>query len=256
MTLDELVALLEHQHAQMGLTIGEIKAQLPPPPGGPITFVVTPASQPQGTRFNLTWTNVSGTTVQTWAGLYRHTQPDSPSIGYVYLNSLTQVYGSTPVGASGSILFPLCTPPCTSRNGMPTDLAAGEYEFRLFLNDNGNSKVATSNLFTVTAKTPIITSSLVIAMAGDHITANWKDIVAPTGRDWIGLFKQNALIGTSRTIWSYTNGTKTPGTIGLASGAIPFVVPTLPAGMYEFRLFAADSSTLLLATSQPIEIRV
>lgn len=218
------------------------------------TLTVSPMTQKQGVAFNVTWTNLTNAKVRYWIELNTPGRADTSPIGWVYLNSMTQTPGPTPVATNGSAVFPLCAPPCDNRAGMATDIAPGDYDFRILDEENSDAKIVNSPVFTITAgavKTPIITASLVIAVPGDKISANWKDIPSPTAKDWVGLFKQGT---TNRLWWKYVNGTITP-TVPVPAGSIPFTVPAGYLGMYEFRLFLNDTTSVAAAVSQPIEVK-
>ena len=82
------------------------------------------------------------------------------------------------------------------------------------------------------------------------MTATWSGIATPTASDWIGLFAAGAPAG-SYLNWFYVSCTQSAGA-ARASGSCPLSVPTgLAPGTYELRLFANNSSTLLV-TSGPL----
>jgi hypothetical protein len=121
---------------------------------------------------------------------------------------------------------------------LPTSLAAGTYELRLFAN-NGYTRLAVSSSITVVvgcAGTTLGANPTSIA-AGGSVTATWSAVCAPTSTDWIGLFAPGAA-NTTYLTWRTTTGT--------ASGNVPFTIPAWVApGTYELRLFSNGGFTSL-----------
>src|SRR6185295_3781440 len=137
-------------------------------------------------------------------------------------------YRYTTGTASGSVPFTI-----------PSNLAPGAYQLRLFAN-NGYTLLATSSNFTVSAPNIALSASPANVLPGGTGTAAWSGIPAPTSTDWIALSTPGSA-NTSYISWRYTTGT--------ASGSVPFTVPTtVTPGTYQLRLFAAGGYTLL-ATS-------
>ena len=95
--------------------------------------------------------------------------------------------------------------------------------------------------------TPTLTVSPTKVTAGATVTATWTGIIAPTPKDWIGLYAP----GTADTKFinrTYVSCSATAGS-ARASGSCFYPLPaTLSAGNYELRLFANDAFTRL-ATS-------
>ncbi len=145
--------------------------------GAGITFSASPSTLQQGNEFTITWSGISNPKATDWVGLYTTTGPDSPSLGYVYINSGTQTPGGSG-SASGSIEFPICASPCANRDGMADDIATGTYEFRLFEGDSYN-RYATSNSFTVTAAAAVVPadpSNLVASvLTSTQVSLAWSD---------------------------------------------------------------------------------
>ena len=136
---------------------------------------------------------------------------------------------------------------------LPATLAAGNYELRLFSNDS-YTRLATSKSFSVAlvAMTPILNVSPTAVAAGGMVTATWSGIVAPSSRDWIGLYAPSAA-DSNFISWMYVSCTKTASN-ALASGSCSYSLPaTLAAGNYELRLFSNDSFTRL-ATSTSLSV--
>src|SRR6185295_20341257 len=137
-------------------------------------------------------------------------------------------YRYTTGTASGNVPFTI-----------PSNLAPGTYQLRLFAN-NGYTLLATSSNFTVSAPNITLSATPSITVLGGIETAAWSGIPAPTSSDWVGLYTPGA-VNTSYISWRYTTGT--------ANGSVPFTVPTtVTPGTYQLRLFAAGGYTLL-ATS-------
>jgi hypothetical protein len=119
---------------------------------------------------------------------------------------------------------------------IPATLAPGTYELRLFSN-NGYTRLAVSNSFTVTGCTASLSASPASAPTGGSVTGAWDGICGPTGADWIGLYLPGAA-NQSPPAWRYTTGT--------ASGSVPVTIPaTLTPGTYELRLFSNNGYTRL-----------
>jgi hypothetical protein len=83
---------------------------------------------------------------------------------------------------------------------------------------------------------------------GGTLTATWDRIAPSTSTDWIGLYQPGAA-NTAYIEWIYVSCSKTPGS-PQSSGSCPFVVPaSLASGVYELRLLANDSFTLLTTSN-------
>jgi hypothetical protein len=185
---------------------------------------VSPTTITAGGMVTATWSGIAFPTAKDWIGLYQPGAANSPSITWRY----------TTGAASGDVPFTI-----------PSSVAAGTYELRLFAND-GYTLLAVSSAFTVTAPAPVtLTVSPTTIAAGGTVTAAWSGIAKPTAKDWIGLYKPGA--GNRPSIaWRYTTGA--------ASGDVPFTIPSsVAAGTYELRLFANDGYTLL-AVSQALVV--
>ena len=98
----------------------------------------------------------------------------------------------------------------------------------------------------------VLTASPSSIIPGGTLTATWDRIAPSTSTDWIGLYQAGAA-NTAYIEWMYVSCSKTPGS-PQPSGSCPFVVPaSLASGVYELRLLANDSFTLL-ATSNSVTI--
>src|SRR5581483_2102641 len=107
---------------------------------------------------------------------------------------------------------------------------------------------------TATAPSTVsLTVSPASAAAGGTVTATWSGIASPTSTDWIGLYTPGAA-NTATHAWTYVSCSSTAGS-ARAAGSCAFPVPaTLSAGSYELRLFANDSYTRLLTTSNAFSV--
>jgi len=182
---------------------------------------VSPASVAPGASVTAAWSAVCNPTTTDWIGLYLPGAHDSAFLTYRY----------TAGTASGSVPFTI-----------PTSVAPGTYELRLFSN-NSVTRLAVSNSFSVIAGCtgPSLSASPQSVVPGNSVTITWSSICAPTTRDWIAL----AAVGASPSsyfAWRYTTGT--------TSGSAPLTVPaTLAPGTYELRLFANGGYTQLAVTT-------
>jgi subtilisin family serine protease len=94
----------------------------------PVLLSATPQSVAAGTVVTAAWSGIASPFAKDWIGLYVPGAGDKSYVKYQYTNGT----------ASGSMSFTI-----------PASVAAGTYELRLFSN-NGYTRLATSNVFTVT----------------------------------------------------------------------------------------------------------
>ena len=182
------------------------------------TLDVSVTSAPQGATVTATWSGITSPTSTDWIALALPGAANTSYISYRYTTGT----------ASGNVPFTI-----------PSNLAPGTYQLRLFAN-NGYTLLATSSNFTVSAPNITLSATPSITVLGGIETAAWSGIPAPTSSDWVGLYTPGA-VNTSYISWRYTTGT--------ANGSVPFTVPTtVTPGTYQLRLFAAGGYTLL-ATS-------
>ena len=184
------------------------------------TLSVSPSSVARGSSVTASWANIATPTTKDWLGVYVPGTPDTHNLAWRY----------TTGAASGNAPFTI-----------PTSLAPGTYELRLFAN-NGFTRLATSPPFTVTASTTTTFSVSPSSVArGGSVTASWANIATPTATDWIGVY----VPGTSNTwslAWRYTTGA--------VSSNVSFTIPaSLAPGTYELRLFANNGFTRLATSS-------
>jgi VCBS repeat protein len=198
---------------------------------------VSPATVVRGASVSATWSEIPSPTSRDWIGLYAAGAGDTAVLAWVYV-SCSQV-PSSPL-SSGSCSF-----------GIPQTVAPGTYELRLYRND-GYTRLATSNGFTVTSSGTSLSVNPSTVSAGGSVIAAWSGIVSPTASDWIGLYALGSA-DTAYLAWMYVSCSTTPSG-AWAEGACWFAIPnTLTAGPYELRLFANDGYTRL-ATSNGLTV--
>ncbi len=198
---------------------------------------VSPTTITPGGAIRATWSGIAAPSTTDWIGLYAPGAANTQYIDWIYV-SCSKNPGSA--RASGSCSFVV-----------PPTLSAGGYELRLLLND-GYTRLATSNPFTVTGGMTTLTLNPTTTARGSTATAIWSGITTPAPKDWIGLYSPGAP-NTSFIDWIYVSCSNIPA-IARASGSCSFVVPsTLSAGGYELRLLANDGYTRL-ATSNAFTV--
>jgi glucose/arabinose dehydrogenase len=200
-----------------------------------LSFSVMPTSVPMGGTVTATWSGISAPTATDWIGLYAAGAPDTAYIEWIYV-SCSQT--PTSPASSGSCPFT-----------MPSGLAFGPYELRLFSN-NGFVRVAAS-AFTVTSNASLSVNPTSVPR-GSSVTATWGGIQGPSPTDWLGLFAPQTP-NTAFITWVYVSCSQTPGT-AQAAGSCQFVIPPgLNPGTYELRLLA-NNGFVGLAVSQPLNV--
>ena len=114
--------------------------------------------------------------------------------------------------------------------------------------ESGNSAQVTATPQSAPA-TYALTVSPTSTVRGGTVTVSFSNASTPTPTDWIGLYAQGTA-DTAYLSWFYDSScTQTPGT-AKASGSCQYTVPVnLPAGTYEFRLFANDGFTRLTVSN-------
>src|SRR5262249_1513851 len=118
-----------------------------------------------------TWSSISAPTSTDWIALYPVGAADNAFISYRYTTGT----------ASGDAPFTV-----------PSTVAAGTYELRLFSN-NVYTLLATSGSFTVTNPPPAnLSESSSSVYAGLSVGASWSSIFSPTATDWIALYPVGA----------------------------------------------------------------
>jgi subtilisin len=207
--------------------------------GGPVNLVVSPTIIQAGGTLTAAWNGIAAPTSSDWIGLYQAGAEDTAFMDWVYVSCSKSTASAE---ASGSCPFVL-----------PGNLAEGTYELRLFA-DNGFTRLATSNAFSVTTGNgePILTVSPTSIPAGATVTATWSGIAAPSSSDWIGLFVPGAA-DTEFIEWLYVSCSKTRGN-PQASGSCSFTLPSsLVPGNYELRLLA-NNGFARVATSNAFTV--
>jgi len=199
---------------------------------------VSPTSASPGGTVTANWSGIANPTAGDWIGLFAQGAADTAFIDWIYVSC-----SKTPstARASGSCALPL-----------PTNLASGAYELRLFAN-NGFTRLATSNITTVGVGGPSLSVSPTSSAPGSTVTVSWSGIANPTAGDWVGLFAQGAA-DTAIVDWMYVSCSKTPN-MARATGSCALILPAgLASGTYELRLFANNGFTRL-ATSSALTVR-
>jgi hypothetical protein len=200
--------------------------------GGTTTLTVTPTAIVAGDTAMVAWSGIASPTPTDWIGLYAAGTEDGQYIDWIYV-SCSQVPASARAAGSCSYV-------------VASTLPAGTYEFRLFA-AGGFTRLATSNSFTVTGGTSTALTVEPTAVAPGHtVTIGWSGIASPTPTDWIGLYAAGTEDG-QYIDWIYVSCSQVPDG-ARAEGSCSLVVPPLPHGAYEARLFASDGMTRL-ATS-------
>ncbi|MDQ3173100.1 MAG: hypothetical protein M3Q91_05235, partial [Acidobacteriota bacterium] len=198
------------------------------------SIAASPSTVSVGGPLAVTWSIPSNQSQTDWVGLYRAGAPDTAG------RELWWRYtGGSPTGS-----FTLNAP-----------LEAGQYHFRLLLN-NSFSHVATSNSVTVSptptpTPTPTPVPSYSIAASPSAVSVGGPLAVTlniPSNQsqtDWVGLYRVGAPhIAGNELWWRYTAGSPT--------GSFTLNAP-LVAGQYEFRL-SLNNSLSLVATSNSVTV--
>jgi SKICH domain len=215
--------------------IASIRAASTLNPTSSYTLSTTATAVSSGDPIIVDWTAPAGHSSKDWVALYEVGTGDTSWLTWNYLGA----------DLSGSLTF---TAPATP----------GQYEFRLFRNDEYDY-VMTSNEFAVGAApspTPTPTASpspgpssysvsttVTNVNPDEAITVDWTAPNGHAANDWIGLYR----VGTENTSylsWQYVGS-------GL-SGSENFTVPS-SADEYHFRYFI-DNSYTLAATSNSFTV--
>ncbi len=204
-------------------------------------LTASPTTVSAGATITASWSGISAPTPKDWIGLYVPGTADTKFISWVYV-SCSMTAGTA--RASGSCFYLL-----------PATLVAGNYELRLFANDDF-TRLATSSLAVTTtgivSQTPTLTVNPKTVKPGSTVTASWSGITAPTPKDWIGFYASGAA-DTKFISWVYVSCSMTAGT-ARASGSCSYALPaTLASGNYELRLFVNEGFTRL-ATSGALTV--
>ena len=203
------------------------------------TVNVSPTSIGVGGTVTASWSGIVSPSATDWLGLYVPNASDANKLDWIYVScSKTAAIAK----GSGSCSYVL-----------PSSLAAGTYELRLFGNDS-LTRLTKSNTFTVNpiSVTPTVSVSPTTIGLGGTVAVSWTGIAAPTAADWIGLFAPAAT--NKKFIDRFYVGCLATPTTARAAGSCAFTLPKrFSAGTYEFRLFANNSYTKL-ATSNPLTV--
>src|SRR5207253_1908903 len=205
---------------------------------GGAALSVSPTSVVAGGTVTATWSGIAAPTPRDWIGLYVPGSGNSAYRACVYVG-----WSQSPSAASAAGSCPFT---------IPSGLAPGSYELRLYPNDTF-TRLATSGTFTVTGSGGATLSvSPTSLAAGGTVTATWSGIPAPTPGDWIGLYGPGSG-NSSYLTWIYVSRSQSRGAAS-AAGSCPFTIPSgLAPGSYELRLYPNDTFTRL-ATSNPFDV--
>jgi hypothetical protein len=215
----------------------------PPSPAGTTgnpSILVTPTTVGPGGAVTVSWNGMLPSAATDWFGLYQSAAADTAYSSWLYVSCSQQ---ATVGKASGS---------CTMT--VPASSTSGSYNVRLFRND-GYQRSATSSELTVSALSapspgPSIQVTPITVRRDGTVTVSWSGLVAPTAKDWFGLYQSTAsdqaFLG-----WLYVNCTQVPST-ARTSGSCSITLPRLAAGSYSLRLFSNDSYQRL--ASSPLTV--
>ena len=169
-----------------------------------------------------------------WLGVYLVGTPDWDYKTWAYL------------GGNGH------TPPAQGIAGMlgwiEGPAAGGLYEVRFFAN-NGYTKLATSNAFTVTATTPLLNPNARTVPAGGTVTVFFSG--GPGNRtDWLAVVADGTP-DSAYLDWKYLNDSRTAPATGRTAGSVTLTMPSAP-GQYRVAFLLNDGLTSI--TSVPIGV--
>jgi uncharacterized protein YegP (UPF0339 family) len=202
------------------------------------TLTVTPSSVVTGGSVTVSWSGIASPTGTDWVGIFSQGAGNGSYLRWFYTATCTSSSGAAK--ASGAC-------PVT----MPT--TAGTYELRLFAN-NGYTVLATSGPVVVGESSPspsatatTLTATPSATSKGGTVTVSWDAVTAPTGTDWVGLFRQGAP-DSALVWWFYTSTCSSKAGSAKASGSCSLSMPKT-AGTYELRLFANNGYTRIAVSS-------
>jgi hypothetical protein len=121
---------------------------------------------------------------------------------------------------------------------VPRSVTAGAYDVRVYA-ANGYTRLGSHPLQVLAPSNGVLLGMSYsygdgFVSSGETVTIGWSGILAPSIKDWVGIFKSGAA-DTDYITYFYTDGSST--------GKAEYKLPPLPAGYYELRLFSADSYT-------------
>jgi hypothetical protein len=183
------------------------------------TLTMSPTTVASGGSATVSWAGIIAPTATDWLALVPVNAPDA---GYV-------AWGYASGSAEDGMLFVL-----------PSNVPSGSYTLRFFAH-NTLTRLAVSNIVTVTGPGPSLAVSPISTVPGGALSVAWKSIAAPTALDWIGVYQPDADDGSYLTR-VFTNGSDN----GSTSIDLPAVLAT---GSYELRLFTNNSFTRLAVSN-------
>jgi len=185
------------------------------------TLNASPTSASVGQTVTATWAGIVSPSGSDWIGLYQAGSADTQYLDWLYV-SCSKTQGSPT--ASGSCGFVL-----------PNYLSSGTYQFRLFAN-NGFTRIATGNDFTVTSNGLPFSVSPTVTSPGETVTVTWSGN-SNSSTDWIGLYNPGSP-PVAYLQWIYVSCSQTPNGVR-NSGSCAFPISDVqPNGTYEMRLMS------------------
>ncbi|MCC6179771.1 MAG: YncE family protein [Chloroflexi bacterium] len=206
---------------------------------GQASLSVVPTTAAAGSVVQATFGGIVPPTGGDWVGLYQQGAADPTFLARRYTNG-TETPGG-PGAAGGTLSLPL-----------PSNLAPGPYELRLFSNGSFQQMAVTSLAVTRATLTPDLT----IVTLGQPVTVRWSGITGPSGDDVIGLYRPGAP-DSEPLLRRFTNGTESPGGTGSAAGSLSLPIPVgLTQGRYDLRLLSGVGGGTLATSDVVIGVGV
>jgi hypothetical protein len=201
------------------------------------TLNASPTTASGGQTVTATWVGIVSPSGSDWIGLHRAGSADTEYLDWQYV-SCSKAPGSPT--ASGSCGFVL-----------PNYLSSGRYQFRLFAN-NGFTRIATSNDFTVTNNELPLSVSPTVTSPGGTVTVTWSGN-SNSSTDWIGLYTPGSP-PNAYLQWIYVSCSQTPTGVR-NSGSCAFPISNVqPNGTYEMRLMSNNGYSQI-AVSNAITVQ-
>jgi hypothetical protein len=183
------------------------------------TLSMTPAAIASGGTATVSWAGIVAPAATDWLALVPLNAPDASYVAWSYTSGL----------AEDRMLFVL-----------PSTVPQGLYTLRFFAH-NTTTRLAISDVVSVTGPGPSLSVSPATAVAGGALNVSWNALAAPTPLDWIGVYSVGADDGSYLT-QLLTNGSAS----GNTSVSLPAVVAT---GPYELRLFSNGTFTRIAVSN-------
>lgn len=213
----------------------------PPPQPSPspsaAKLSVNPSAGTPGSNVIVSWSSIAGINGGSWIGLYSTSEPAGQQPNYkewMYTGNCSRLVGT-----------PVSSPPTGYCNfTIPSDLSAGAYEFRLFL--QGTAFAQSSNQLSITIPAASLSVSTSQVTRGSAINVLWSNIANTQSTSWIGLFDLNTPTDQSGNYkeWMYMGNCSRligpPSSSSPSLGSCQFQIPaSVNPGVYEIRMFLA-----------------